>query len=104
MPDGTKVSPDFIRGSGDRLHKMGDRALATYLCCSLLLKGILTMRGGGIRHLVIPPHLGYGASGIGPIPPNSVLLFECELISVGPAPAEDKSFWETLKDYARTFR
>jgi FKBP-type peptidyl-prolyl cis-trans isomerase len=32
--------------------------------------------------LTVSPEYGYGAGGIGPIPPNSVLIFEVELISI----------------------
>lgn len=42
------------------------------------------MRKGEIRVLVIPPDLGYGASGVGPIPPDSHLIFEVELLEVRP--------------------
>ena len=45
-------------------------------------EGILGMKVGGIRELIIPPHLGYGNQAIYPIPANSILTFEVQLISI----------------------
>jgi FKBP-type peptidyl-prolyl cis-trans isomerase len=40
------------------------------------------MKEGSKWELSIPPELGYGERGAGPVPPNSVLIFEVELVSV----------------------
>lgn len=45
-------------------------------------EGIPGMKEGGRRLLVIPPALGYGESGSGPIAPNETLIFVVDLISV----------------------
>ncbi len=46
-------------------------------------EGIVGMKEGGKRVLVIPPSLGYGAQGAGSvIPPNATLLFEVDLLKV----------------------
>lgn len=45
-------------------------------------QGLIGMKVGGKRKLTVPPHLGYGASQVGIIPPNSTLVFEIELLSI----------------------
>jgi peptidylprolyl isomerase len=45
-------------------------------------QGIVGMKVGGRRELVIPPDLGYGPQGNGPVGPNETLVFVIDLVAV----------------------
>ena len=71
LPDGKK----FDSGSFDFL-------LGAHQVVAGFDEGVTGMKVGGVRKLVIPPALGYGAQGSGPIPPNAVMVFQMTLKGV----------------------
>ncbi|MCL4353936.1 FKBP-type peptidyl-prolyl cis-trans isomerase [Patescibacteria group bacterium] len=46
--------------------------------------GVVGIKEGGKRRLIIPPELGYGAAGAGngAIPPNATLIFDVEVLKI----------------------
>ncbi|MCU0380882.1 MAG: FKBP-type peptidyl-prolyl cis-trans isomerase [Chitinophagaceae bacterium] len=46
------------------------------------VKGIPLIKPGGKITLYLPPSLAYGSATVGPIPPNSILIFDVELLGV----------------------
>lgn len=57
-------------------------------------EGLRQLKEGGRAKLYVPPAIGYGERGVGPIPPNATLIFDVELLDVieataAPAPSED---------------
>ena len=74
---GKKFDSSKDRGSPFRFPLGGGRVIRGWD------EGVQGMKVGGVRRLVIPPDLGYGARGAGgAIPPNATLLFEVELLGV----------------------
>ena len=45
-------------------------------------QGLVGMKEGGTRTLLIAPELAYGSQAVGPIPANSALIFEIQLLTV----------------------
>jgi peptidylprolyl isomerase/FKBP-type peptidyl-prolyl cis-trans isomerase FklB len=76
--DGTVFDSSYERGQPASMPLKG------------LVKGwqeaLQLMRPGDEWILYVPPELGYGAEGQGPIPPGAALVFRIELIDVLPGP------------------
>lgn len=77
LPDGTKFDSSVDR----------NQPFTTKIGVGSVIKGwdegLMSMKVGGKRQLVIPPELGYGAAGSPPtIPPNATLHFDVELLNV----------------------
>lgn len=76
LTDGTKFDSSVDRG------QPFDFLLGAHQVIQGWDEGVAGMKVGGKRQLRIPPNLGYGARPIGPIPANSTLIFDVELLAV----------------------
>lgn len=77
FPNGTKFDSSLDPNRQPLEFKLGvGRVIAGWD------EGVQGMKVGGVRTLIIPPQLAYGASGIGPIPPNAILVFRVELLAI----------------------
>ena len=75
LADGTKFDSSHDKGSPFSFPLGQGRVIKGWD------EGIVGMKKGGKRTLIIPPELGYGERGAGGvIPPNAMLMFEVELV------------------------
>ncbi|KAL2269106.1 hypothetical protein VTJ83DRAFT_3952 [Remersonia thermophila] len=75
--DGTKFDSSLDRGNPLKFQVGAGQVIKGWD------EGLLGMKIGEKRKLIIQPHLGYGSRGAGGvIPPNCVLFFETELVSI----------------------
>ncbi len=75
LPDGTVFDASL---GGDPYHlRLGGREVIRGWN-----EGIVGMKRGGTRRLVVPPRLGYGSTGSGDVPPGATMVFELQLIDV----------------------
>ncbi len=72
---GTKFDSSLDRGAPFSFT-LGGKVIAGWN------QGIVGMKVGGQRRLIIPPSLGYGAGGQGTIPGNATLVFDVQLLAV----------------------
>ena len=78
LTDGTLFDQSYVKGQANPfVFTPGDHKVI-----SGWEAGIIGMKVGGKRLLILTPDLAYGAKGYGPIPPNAVLIFEIELLAV----------------------
>jgi FKBP-type peptidyl-prolyl cis-trans isomerase len=92
LKDGEKVI-DSNAGGAPFAFRMGSKSVIPGF-----EEGILGMKPGGSRIVVIPPSKGYGEKGAGAaIPGNSTLVFEIELLRVDAKNKKSKLEITTLK-------
>lgn len=76
LQDGTEFDNSRTRGAAFEFQVGGGQVIQGWE------EGLVGMKVGGERILVIPPEKGYGAAGIGPIPGGATLVFSIELLEI----------------------
>lgn len=85
-PNGTDSKGTFVQDS--RLTASGASGFTIRIASGSVIQGWVEglpgMKIGGLRRLIIPPSLAYGAQGNGSIPGNAWLVFDVDLIGIQP--------------------
>jgi peptidylprolyl isomerase len=76
LTDGTEFDESYARGKAFTFTEGAGTVIPGWE------EGLYGMKAGGQRRLIVPPSQGYGAVAHGPIPANSVLVFDVVLVSV----------------------
>lgn len=76
LENGTQFDNSNLRGEPFSFTLGENRVIAGWE------EGVVGMKVGGERILVIPPAMGYGSANAGPIPANSILVFAIELLAI----------------------
>ncbi|MDD2061389.1 FKBP-type peptidyl-prolyl cis-trans isomerase [Pseudomonas putida] len=76
LEDGTKFDSSYDRGKAFQCVIGTGRVIKGWD------QGLMGMKVGGRRKLVVPSHLAYGERSMGAITPHSNLTFEIELLEV----------------------
>ncbi len=76
LRDGTKFDDSYLRGEPFTFTVGAGMVIAGWD------QGLVGMKVGGERILVIPADLAYGNRQVGPIPANSPLIFKIELLAI----------------------
>lgn len=76
LTDGTRFDSSYDRGQPLRIWLGKGQVIKGWD------EGLVGMQVGGKRQLHIPARLGYGAKGMGTIPPNADLVFDVEMMRV----------------------
>jgi peptidylprolyl isomerase len=88
--NGTGLFEDWSNDTTKMMHSLGQSRPNTPIKFKLgdgvFIKGsdegIVGMKAGGTRTIIIPSNLAYGEQGMGPVPPNSDLKIVIELVEV----------------------
>jgi len=79
LTNGTKVQSSKDGTAGTYRILLGDQAVTRAIAG--FQEGVLGMRPGGVRQLVIPPHLAWGNQQYGAVKPNANVVFEIDYVA-----------------------